>query len=73
MKWRKLKMSDDSITVKFHDHSENQEGFAVVRKFQGRVSICLSLERNGDVEALVDNDVVQGLIDALQQAIEQQE
>ena len=60
--------SDKSITIKFHDHGENQEGFMVIRRFDDRVAICLSLEENGDVEALVEKDVVRELMEALRTA-----
>jgi hypothetical protein len=62
-------MSEDSTTITFHDHAEGQEGFAVVRRFDDKVAICLSLETNGDVEALIGKAVVQKLITALQAAI----
>ena len=62
-------MSRDSTTITFRDHAENQEGFAVVRRFEDKVSVCLSLETNGDVEALIEKEVVQKLIAALQEAI----
>jgi hypothetical protein len=62
-------MNNDMTTIVFHDHAENQEGFAVVRRFEDKVAVCLSLETNGDVEALIDKVVVQELIAALQDAI----
>ena len=62
-------MSQHSTTITFHDHAENQEGFAVVRRFDDKVAVCLSLETNGDVEALMEKEVVQKLITALQEAI----
>ena len=62
-------MAKDSTTISFRDHGENQEGFFVIRRFDDRVSICLSLETNGDVEALVGRGDVAKLIVALQEMI----
>ena len=57
-----------SSTIKFHDHGENQEGFIVIRNFDDKVAICLSLQENGDVEALIGKDVVHEIIEALKTA-----
>ena len=62
-------MDEDSTTITFRDHAENQEGFAVIRRFGDKVAICLSLEENGDVEALIEKEVVERLIDSLKLAI----
>jgi hypothetical protein len=60
---------DNSTTITFRDHAENQEGFAIIRRFEGKVAICLSLEENGDVEALIEKEVVERLIESLKSAI----
>ena len=62
-------MSENATTIRFHDHAENQDGIAVVRRFDDKVAICVSLETNGDVEALIEKAIVQELIAALQEAI----
>lgn len=56
-------------TIIFHDYGEGQSGVAVVRAFEDKVALCLSLESNGDVEALLDKEVVEKLIEALKTAI----
>lgn len=60
---------ENSTTISFRDHAENQDGFAVVRRFEDKVAICLSLEENGDVEVLIEREVVERLIEALRSAI----
>jgi len=60
--------NEDSTIIKFYDHGEKQNGFFVVRKFDDKVAICLSLEENGDVEALIENEVVSKLLEALKTA-----
>jgi hypothetical protein len=62
------KNDKNNSTIKFHDHGENQKGFIVVRRFEDKVAICLSLEENGDVEALVEKEVVSELLEALKKA-----
>ena len=59
----------NSTTITFRDNAENQEGLVVIRRFEDKVAICLSLEKNGDVEALVEREVVERLIEALNSAI----
>lgn len=59
---------DNSSTIKFFDHGENQEGFIVIRDFDDKVAICLSLQENGDVEALIEKDVVREILEALKTA-----
>ena len=60
---------DNSTTITFRDQAENQEGVVVIRRFDDKVAICLSLEHNGDIEALMETEVVQRLIEALKSAI----
>ena len=60
---------ENSTTIRFRDHAENQEGFAVIRRFGDKVAICLSLEEDGDVEALIEKEVIERLIESLKLAI----
>ncbi len=61
-------MDENNSTIKFYDHGENQEGFIAIRKFGDKVAICLSLEENGDVEALIEEEVVREILEALKTA-----
>lgn len=51
-------MSNNPNIIKFHDHADDQEGFVSVRKFEDKIFVCLSLETNGDAEALIEKEVV---------------
>ncbi len=62
-------MPGDSTIIKFQDHAENQEGFILIRRFDDKVAVCLSLETNGDVEVLIDKMIVQKLINVLQESV----
>jgi len=64
-------MTEEMATTLFHDHAEDQEGVLVVRKWEDKVGVCLSLRNDGDFEAFFDRDVAQKLIAALQDAISQ--
>ena len=56
-------------TITFYDYGESQNGVVVVRQFEDKVALCLSLEHDGDVEALVDREVVETLIEAMRDAM----
>lgn len=60
---------NNSTTILFRDHADNQEGFVIIRKFGDKVAICVSLKENGDVEALIEKEVVERLIESLKSAI----
>lgn len=57
--------SDQDKTITFYDYGEGQSGVAVVRQFEDKVAICLSLEEDGDVEALLDREAVEKIIEAM--------
>ena len=61
--------SDKDKTITFYDYGESQNGVAVVRQFEDKVALCLSLEHDGDVEALLDREVVEKLIEAMRDAM----
>jgi hypothetical protein len=65
-------MNEYSASLTFQDHGENQTGYLCVRTFGNQVAISLSLEKDGDVEALIDKSVVEKLIEMLQTSIAQQ-
>ena len=56
-------------TIKFIDQASHQNGFAVVRAGGGQVAVGLSLEQDGDVEAIFKPAVCEQLIAALQEAM----
>ncbi|MFG0292543.1 MAG: hypothetical protein ACF8MJ_05255 [Phycisphaerales bacterium JB050] len=58
-----------SKMIPFHDYGEGDNGVVIVRTFEGKVALCLSLESNGDVEAVLDRDTVEKVIAALSAAI----
>ncbi len=62
-------MTENSMAIHFHDFGEDQEGFFAVRRIGDKVALCLSLERNGDVEALLDKEAVIKFIHSLTDAI----
>ena len=61
-------MGEHGATITFTDHGGHQQACAIVRRVDGKVALCLSLQRDGDVEATLDRDVVEELIQALQLA-----
>lgn len=61
--------SGKDTTITFYDYGEGQRGVAVVRQFEDKVALCLSLEDDGDVEALLDKEAVEKLIEAMRDAV----
>jgi hypothetical protein len=55
----------DVTTIKFFDTASDDEAVIIVRAENGRVSICLSLRENGDVEVGFGRDELAKLTDAL--------
>lgn len=56
-------------TIEFEDLGEGGRGVLIVRQYGEQVALCLSLEENGDCEALIKKEVAERLINALRQAI----
>jgi len=61
--------SNKDNTITFYDYGECQNGVAVVRKHEDKVVLCLSLENDGDVEAVLDRKAVERLIEAMRDAM----
>ena len=56
-------------TIDFEEHGDGGHGVLIIRKCGEQVAICLSLEENGDNEALIDKEVAERLIKALENAV----
>lgn len=56
-------------TIKFEERGDGGQGMMIVRQCDSQVSFCISLEDNGDIEALIDKEVAERLIKALSEAI----
>ena len=57
-------------TIQFKDAGSNQDAVAIVRAEEGHIALCLSLQNDGDVEALLEPLECQRLSEALQLAIQ---
>ncbi|MCC5787641.1 MAG: hypothetical protein JJU33_13190 [Phycisphaerales bacterium] len=56
-----MSRSPDPVTFNFLDQAENQGACFVIRAVNDQVAICLSLERNGDAEAVIDREQARSL------------
>jgi hypothetical protein len=53
----------------FQDQESGENGVLIVRAAPGVVALCLSLERNGDTEALLPETIAEQLALLLTQAV----
>jgi len=58
----------EAATINFQDVESSDEAAAIVRYDASRVSLCLSLKLNGDVEVVMNINDAKRLIEALQKA-----
>lgn len=57
--------SPDRATFNFLDQAEKQTACFVIRAWEDKVAIGLSLERNGDAEAVIDREQARSLAMAI--------
>lgn len=56
-------------TIEFEDHGEGGRGVLIVRQCGEQIALCVSLKQNGDIETLLDREVVERLIDSLAKSV----
>jgi hypothetical protein len=64
-------MMTEAATITFQDTDSSDEAVAIVRYDESRVSLCLSLKSDGDVEVVMKKADVEKLIEALKKAVNQ--
>jgi len=55
-------------TIEFEEQGDGGRGVMIVRRSGEQVAICVTLEESGDYEVLIDKEVVERFVKALQQA-----
>ena len=64
-------MEDREIeTIEFIDLGSGAPAVAIVRQCEGNVGLTLSIQRNGDLEVMLDTASAQKLADAINERIE---
>jgi hypothetical protein len=66
-----MKMETREIaTIAFIDSGSGEPAIAVVRQSDGCVALCLSIQRSGDLEVLLDRASAQKLAEAIKEGVE---
>jgi len=61
---------DELATITFVDGDSGNSAVAVVRRCGDKIAVALSIERNGDIEVLLDMDSAGKLQQAIRSGIE---
>lgn len=56
---------DDPTSINFYDHVNDCNAYACIQKKQNMLSISISIESNGDIDILVDQNVAKIIADAI--------
>jgi hypothetical protein len=60
--------SNEVASMKFFDIGTSQEGIAIVRRVDGNVALCISLQEDGDLETHLPLEVARLLGETLLKA-----
>ena len=63
-------MMEEIATIQFQEIETSDQGLAVIRRSKDAVAIALSLQGNGDIEAVMTKEDARRLLKALQAAVE---
>lgn len=59
----------EAASIIFHDLESSEEAVVIVRYDTEKIALCLSLEKDGDVEVVMDKANTKRLIEALNKAL----
>ena len=57
------------FSLEFTDAESGQRAYVGVRRAQGQIGLCLSLERGSDIELFLEPQLCERLVEGLQKAI----
>jgi hypothetical protein len=57
-------------TIAFREMESSEDAVFIVRRDKDRVSLCVSLLSDGDIEVMLDHATTRNLIAALQSSVE---
>jgi hypothetical protein len=62
-------MMIEAVTIRFQDAESAHKAVVIVRFDEDHVALCLSLEHDGDVEAVMSKEDARNLVKALVRAV----
>jgi hypothetical protein len=63
-------MQNKDTTINFIDEATHQEACIIVRMTTEGVAVCMSLRKNGDIEAIMKKEDAKKLVDALKEILD---